>query len=200
MLIGISGKKGSGKDTLAKAFMIKKSCEISFFTKRLPKNNSYLEDFTVDELEDYSGWKIKKFATALKDICEIVSGENFHSDDIKLNTFKHLKSGGVSISNREALQYIGTDLFRNSFPNIWVDTLLKDYKETSNWIVTDVRFLNEAEAIKKLGGTLIRIERQQEKDSASEHISETELDNYVFDYTINNDSDYINLYKQILNI
>ena len=59
--------------------------------------------------------------------------------------------------------------------------------EKSNWIITDVRFPNEADKILSLSGTLIRLERPG-TDSGSTHESETALDNYTkFTHTIIND-------------
>ena len=66
---------------------------------------------------------------------------------------------------RDLLIYIGTDLFRNQYDeNIWINTLLNQYKPFANmslpkWIITDVRFKNEATEIKNKGGVLIRINR-----------------------------------------
>ncbi len=53
----------------------------------------------------------------------------------------------------------------------------------SKWLVTDVRFENEAEAIKERGGILLRINRNVDTGT---HPSETSLDDYKFDYTISN--------------
>ena len=74
---------------------------------------------------------------------------------------------------RDLLQLIGTEAMRNVIhSNIWVNALFVDYKlkigkydsiaiqdSYPNWIITDVRFPNEAEAIKQRGGILIRINR-----------------------------------------
>lgn len=55
----------------------------------------------------------------------------------------------------------------------------------SRWIITDVRFPNECDAIKSRGGTLIKVVRGERKDN--EHISETALDNYNgIDFVIDN--------------
>ena len=84
---------------------------------------------------------------------------------------------------RILLQKIGTDLFRNQLhPNIWCNALFADYttKKYSigidkyghqtiidkypNWLITDVRFQNEADAIKKRGGRLIKVIRYKVGD------------------------------------
>jgi hypothetical protein len=57
------------------------------------------------------------------------------------------------------------------------------------WIVTDVRFPNEAKAIKDRGGIIIRVDRPGIKP-INPHPSETALDNWEFDYKIANVSDF----------
>ena len=78
-------------------------------------------------------------------------------------------------------------------------------QQPPNWIITDVRFPNEADAIKQRNGILIRVNRdlvigeddfgytrvsinQAEKDGIidPQHESETALDDYKFDYIIDN--------------
>ena len=108
---------------------------------------------------------------------------------------------------RLLLQLMGTECGRQILhPSIWENALFADYKPTGgysngphypNWIITDVRFPNEAEAVKKRGGKLIRVNRWEElrfKDykkydppAITKHASETALDNYTdWDYTISN--------------
>ncbi len=57
-----------------------------------------------------------------------------------------------------------------------------------NWIITDTRFPNEAEAIKKAGGIVIRVDRPGVKP-INDHPSEIGLDKWKFDYKIANVSD-----------
>ncbi len=67
--------------------------------------------------------------------------------------------------------------------NIKINPILP--QKPPNWLVTDVRFFNEAQAIKDRGGILIRVDR--DSDSKDSHVSENELDNYKdWDYVIDN--------------
>ena len=61
------------------------------------------------------------------------------------------------------------------------------------FVITDVRFQNEAEFIKKYGGILIEIDRNT--GIIDEHISENNI--IICDYKINNNSTLISLYKNI---
>jgi len=86
------------------------------------------------------------------------------------------KSG--QMTGREFMQYFGTDICRKIYPDIWTDRLIKDIKaeEPNLAIVTDARFENEIEAIKKAGGKVIRLTRTIPGEDY--HESEIALDNY----------------------
>src|SRR5690606_36298880 len=76
---------------------------------------------------------------------------------------------------RGFLQKLGTEVGRNLHPRAWEYALFADYKSQRekievdgaeeyqdvypNWIITDVRFENEAEAIRSRGGLNIRVFR-----------------------------------------
>ena len=105
---------------------------------------------------------------------------------------------------RILLQKIGTYLFRNQLhPNTWTNSTFADYQD-DNWIITDMRFPNEAQAIKDRGGITIRVERpnllNNQNNIKLEHISEKSLDDYKFNYYICNDSSIENLIAQVKNI
>ena len=74
----------------------------------------------------------------------------------------------------------------------------KDYPlEYPNWIITDVRFPNEAKAVKDRGGILIRINRPG-FENTGDHLSEIALDDYKnFDTIIINDGTIEDLSKKI---
>lgn len=74
-----------------------------------------------------------------------------------------------------------------------------------NWIITDLRFPNELQAIKDRGGLLIRINRSDENGMAIKsgyhHISETALDYYTdWDYVIENDGSIEDLIGKVQRI
>lgn len=116
------------------------------------------------------------------------------------------------LTPRMILQELGTEGMRNIHPNFHVNALFTDYQEEvpcqceearkqgfsmmcfscqarpgSNWIIPDVRFPNEVEAIRKRGGLVIRVDNPR-IESNDNHASETALDEYQhWDYKINND-------------
>ena len=144
---------------------------------------------------------------------------------------------------RFLLQFIGTNLFRNQLhPEIWVNSLMNEYKplygyQTTNskitigdisipiprldidkrvfpnWIITDLRFPNEMEAVKNREGITIRVNRPCDicggsgyhkmscpVSKSGEHESEIALNNYEFDYVVDNDSDIQSLIEKVREI
>ncbi len=105
-----------------------------------------------------------------------------------------------NITPRKILQMAGTDAMRNIFgEDIWLKTLERRImlQPERAYAIMDVRFPNEAELIKKLGGILVSIERDI-VGTNSKHISEIAMDSYTgWDYKIDNNSTFENLYKQL---
>jgi hypothetical protein len=245
-LIGISGKIGSGKDTVGKIlqYLGENYKNINTYLKeKHGREISQLEHFKVFNERDYKcNYQIKKYADKLKDIvCLLIGctradledrefkekelGEEwwyFQYDDGERVPFlgKHTRgttSPVIKLTPRRLLQLLGTDCGRDIIhPQIWVNALFADYTKerfgttsrgeevlssnTSNWIITDCRFPNEAQAIKDRGGIVIRVNRPCPEckvieghkfgcltyKKLIEHPSETSLDNYEFDHVIDN--------------
>lgn len=119
---------------------------------------------------------------------------------------------------RKVMQRIGTEEGRNVFgEDIWINylkewILLLASRGTRRFIITDVRFKNEFDALKSWGATMIRVDAPErngialEKESKgdplvlqtiSSHQSEIDLDSgRRFDYTINNDPEH-NMFIQV---
>jgi len=106
---------------------------------------------------------------------------------------------------RELLQRLGTDCGRQLlYDHVWIDAALGNvgivapdphYKST---VVTDVRFPNEAMAIKTKGGIVIRITREG-IGPANDHPSETALDDWPFDVVIDNNGTIDELVTRVVN-
>ncbi len=201
MILGINGYSGSGKDTIGKL----------------------LQDLYPEE-----NWKIKKFAGKLKTVASLLSGipqSNFEDQDFKktlLGTewWTACDEGLQPMTVRDFLQKLGTEGLRVGLhENTWVNALMADYKPETmyvvnpitgsldakvdtkmpNWVITDVRFPNEAQAIKEKVGYVIRIDRPGVKP-INNHPSETSLDTWKFDYKIANVSDIVSLAFTLTNI
>lgn len=164
-IIGFTGLAGSGKSTAAQILDI----AISYET---PNSSTIL-----------------KFAEPIKRIVREFGVPHEHLE----GPFKEVPSPVLyGKSPRELMQLVGTDFGRNMIhPEIWTD-LFKSKASMYLWngvtvICDDVRFQNEAKAIRELGGVIVRIERSE--GNAIPHYSH-ESENQVVrpDYTIMNDS------------
>ncbi len=139
-IIGITGLKGSGKDTIGdiicKNFDFQK---VAFADK--------LKDI-VSVLFDWDRKMLSGFTSEDRAIRE-------QPDEFWSKKFEK------EFTPRMALQKIGTEVMRNNLDkSIWVYCLeRKLINEDGNFVITDVRFRNEIEMIKRLGGTIIRVER-----------------------------------------
>ncbi|QZE11677.1 deoxynucleoside monophosphate kinase [Streptomyces phage Karp] len=88
---------------------------------------------------------------------------------------------------RRWMQVVGTNCVRGILGNeIWADATFNSMYMDKNYVVTDVRFINEANGIRQRGGRMYRIVREG-IGPANNHVSETALDNYDYDGFIHND-------------
>lgn len=168
MVIGISGKIGSGKDTFANCF--------------------------IEHVDNEYGimFENKKFAYNLKKIVSILTGAPMEDVMSREGKLKYLPEWGMTIG--EMQQKVGTEAIRNNIhSDAWVLSLFGDYNENEDfWIVTDVRFKNEAKIIKEKGGILIRLNGDPLNSKSGDnrnmvHQSEIDLDDYQgFDYVYEN--------------
>jgi hypothetical protein len=145
----------------------------------------------VDSLfEDHLGGFVRSYAFAdtLKEFAigvfgldrDLVYGSNADKDKATYLKWEDVptatptdKQGSMTV--REVLQYVGTDLFRKMHENVWVDTCLRRINQDSAELalVSDVRFENEIRAIQKAGGIVIGLTRTVSKNDS--HRSETEI-------------------------
>lgn len=99
---------------------------------------------------------------------------------------------------REFLQRLGVACRDQIGPDVWVDALSRRLNShpSARYVITDVRFPNEAEFITRLGGQVWRIERPG-TGPANGHTSETALDSHDFDRVIVNDGSLADLRRTI---
>lgn len=160
MLIGLIGRLKSGKDTAGRRLTEKHGFSRYAFADILKELCSYAVD-----REDL-GW----------------DGENW--------------IGSKTPLGRQILQGIGHGAREVLGPDVWVDAMamaiaINQKNATDDDIViTDVRYLNEAEWVKRRGGLLIRINRPDVDRSGPEHQHPTEanVDNLPADIELTNDA------------
>jgi len=79
-------------------------------------------------------------------------------------------------SPRELLQFMGTEIVRGLDADVWVKSFTEYILEfpTVKWVVDDVRFPNEADAIREKGGIVIGVRRAACVPEWSAHMHDSE--------------------------
>lgn len=114
------------------------------------------------------------------------------------------------VTPRQLMQNIGTDLFRNNIQSyipdigdkIWVKVAERKIQQYFNQgkcvVVDDIRFPNEANMIRNLGGILVRIIRpSMSPPNIDPHISEQMNKSIMVDHVIINQSTIDDYYCEI---
>jgi len=180
-LIGVCGRKRHGKDSVGKI------------------------------LRDSHGFHLTAFADAVKRVAMDVYGlswEQCYGDGPEKESVD-LRWG---LSPRVIMQKIGTEVGRSIHESTWVKHTLDNIQESAEgreytlrddqnhkfvristwadpknkWVVTDVRFPNEAQAIRDAGGLVLKVVRPGLGVPTDEHPSETSVDLIVPDFLIEN--------------
>lgn len=183
MLIGISGKIGSGKDTLADMFKLAApglNFEVRKYAGKLKEVASLISGIPIEKFEDQ---EFKK--TFLSSDWDVYHTQYLYDPYMDQQVPMSMNQ---QMTVRDFLQKLGTDAMRNGLhQNTWINATYADYTPDKNWIITDVRFLNEARSIQNRNGILIRINRVTDNAVGTTHISETALDDFNdWDYVIDN--------------
>jgi hypothetical protein len=159
------------------------------------------KDTAAQMLIERAGFQRLAFADPLKDgMKAIFSLTNF---DLYDKTGKERHNDFWGMTHREMLQQFGTETCRHHFrDDIWVKALeirlRKSLKAgiTKN-IITDLRFLNEVEAVREWGGLIVHVTRPFESGLTHEeqqHASEAELAGWGdWDWVIHNNGNLMDL-------
>lgn len=99
---------------------------------------------------------------------------------------------------RALLQRLGTECGRKVLgEDVWVRATMDKVTDHDHVVITDVRFPNEAEAVRAAGGLMVRIVRPG-VEAVNRHASETALDGFDFDVVVVNDGDAALLGRRLL--
>ncbi len=152
MLIGLAGKKRSGKDA------------------------------TASILVEQYGFRRIAFADVIKRVAEDIdpviempgNGDTTNLSYLLEWNGNDWEDAKANSSVRRFLQNLGVAI-RNVDPDFWVrNSGLEDIAPDENIVVSDVRFPNEVDAILAAGGRVFRVVRGRENED--KHLTETALD------------------------
>jgi ABC-type transporter MlaC component len=180
MIISLTGKKQSGKSTIA---------------------NYLVEKHNFIELS---------FAQYLKEACKILFNwdENDYSTDNKEKVDKLwgkspreiLQYMGTEILRDNMKNIIDTSIKElNKTYSFHIKRLYQDIKKypDKNIVISDVRFPDELDFCIKINSKIIKVERDTISNQYSNHKSETSLENIKFDNIIKNNKSRKELYEKI---
>ena len=158
MIIGLSGYARSGKDTVANLLVL------NYSFKRLA------------------------FADAIKDavllLNPILDNGRRVSDVVNDYGWEVAKA---NIEVRRLLQVMGTEVGRKLIDEyIWIDKVFNQIEPDKRFVITDVRFPDEANMIQSIEGKVWRVNRHNHS-AVITHISERAMDNFMFDHVVYND-------------
>lgn len=202
MIIGITGKAQSGKDTACRIVQLINTVDYDCACSE-GEGEKYILDNVDNILPITCMWEKHAFADKLKECASIILGVPrfmFESGEFK-ESFTSLplsNKEGEPMTNREFLQYFGTEVGRSIDKDLWIKALMYSHgrDKESHWIIPDVRFPNEADAIRNAGGVLWKIER--DGSGAGNHISEKLIDDIKVDVVIENNLDMKYYIKAII--
>lgn len=224
MIIGINGKIGSGKDTVGAIIQYLTATDTGRFCLGRIESGKSIDGHhnSTFEVKKFAG-KLKTTASLLTGIpVEKFEDQEFKKTYLneEWNSPYNIPFSGPDfvehdgrMTVRELLQKLGTDAMRdNLHENVWVNALFADYKPSvvrsadsfdlstydskyPNWVITDMRFPNEMDAVKEREGITIRVVRPGTE--VGTHPSETALDDEHFDYEIVNSGTIENLIDMV---
>lgn len=164
LILAFTGKKRHGKST---------ACE--YIQEKYPNAvRVNFKDAMVREI-------MEKFPNMLRELCALM--EKIDYDGMNPWTPERLFRDKPPVF-RTFMQHYGTEVCRHYHDEYWVPKWMKEALKHEIVVVDDVRFANEAQAVKDLKGTVIRVVRDGYADDGDGHASEKEMDGIEADYTI----------------
>jgi len=187
MIIGITGRAGSGKDTVADILVQKHGFVKIAFADPMKRFCKEVFAFTDEQLWGPSSTRNKP-------------------------DLRYPKGDGSCLIPRHALQQLGTEWGRACYPDVWVDYALRvanrllnyptrgydpatwpdwtgKYPPTSGVVISDVRFPNEMRRLRASGAHIIKTTYDSGQNVSSNHESERYFDTLEADATIPPDAD-----------
>lgn len=170
MLVSLSGRKGSGKTTIANV---------------LVEQKGFQKVSVADPLKRYTaelyGWPLAEmYATELKDVplaepvvwgpeqakklADMIGAERPLSDEPQKFT-----------TRRQALQYIGTEVLRAYDEDFHIKRMVEVLDDDKDYVADDVRFPNELGVVKKRNALCVFLLRPWHFNEVSNHDSEISL-------------------------
>lgn len=177
-IVGLCGYARTGKDTVGKVLVEDHGFQRVSFADKLREFALASDPFVALDIDTHDG---QAHYARLSLVVEAYGWEGAKDhEDV-----------------RTLLQKMGTEAGRRILgDDVWVRPCISALKEGGSYVFTDVRFQNEADAIRANGGEVWRVVRPGH-GPINGHPSETSLDGYPVDWTIHNTGTLQALVKEV---
>ena len=147
------------------------------------------KDTVAKILRDRRGFASVSFAAPIYRAVAAITGLSV--EELQDRRVKEAKLPWLDASPRTLLQTLGTEWGRDIVDtDIWIKLAMREAAGLRRAVLTDVRFANEARAVKDDGGVVWRVTRPAVvlDGEAAQHSSEAGLPDWLIDDVIDNDA------------
>jgi hypothetical protein len=194
-IIGLTGLAGCGKDTVA--LILKAHVRFNHLAFADPLRSEICAAYKAPNS------LFTNRATKETPVPELALKECLHNEFVGQMLRLHaMRDPAMSLkqvleaprSPRELMRWWGTEFRRETtHQNYWTRLMIsrvKGFQDGQEWrqVISDVRFPNEAETVRAMGGKIWQVKRPGMKRDAS-HVSETDGSEFAPDFVIDNRGD-----------
>ena len=208
IIIGLVAPKRSGKDTAANYLCSSYGFKKYNFADPLKNGIGTMFGLNYDQLYGDSKEKVdpywgvtprelfQKIGTELFqfELPKIIEQFSSHGRTFWVRCFEKWYLDQLEEYNKNKM-YWSSNVFETMMRDI-PSNIFDHSKPYFRVVVTDIRFLHEANKIKEMGGILIKLKRDTEENEYNAHSSEKENEEIVCDYVFENNGYMIDLYEQ----
>lgn len=149
LIFGLTGPAGAGKDTIADVWVLEGFRKIAF-ADALYQEVATAFGVTIEFLKDRAHKE-----SPLADLALTRCADPAFVEQIS----PLVSSFSYPLSPREILQWWGTEYRRRQSVSYWTDPVRAHLGQGGNWVVTDIRFADEADTVRAFGGLVVRVQR-----------------------------------------
>lgn len=185
-VVGLMGYAQTGKDTIGAYLVANHGFERISFADALKEVL-----LRMDPIVGYLGYQQRTDETMLRfgSAKKLIAAYGWE-------LMKHSGAQQTEYNTRTYLQRLGVAAREILGDDVWANAALMKMQAGGKYVITDVRFENEANALRDMGAALVRVTRPG-YGPVNGHKSETALDTYKADITLRNDGTLKHLYEQL---
>lgn len=178
VIVGVTGYKGSGKDTVAAVFSNQFSFSRYEFARPMKRACAVIFD-----------WGNKELYGSLKEKIDPRWGIS------PRQALQHIGTEWGQLALCEAFPLFDELTGRGLWVRLFIEEMAR-HSAVERWIVSDVRFLHEVSRLKEIGAIIIKVIRPRINRGGDSHESENHYDEILADIEIMNDGSLMDLRRK----